>query len=549
MKKVGQIRLSDLTLGVCLFQVPGQRAVCGTQTFGYALRVELRTLERGVRVVAVIISFGAFLAYPVEGIGRDVVQVHELYGGLGHYLPIPFAVTVVAAFYLSAGPFVAGREGHQNRRGTFFAHVVDEFFQVPSEGVNDFVVNFISFVDPVNMTGILRAGNDTASLAPVDVTDVVMAELYQHEVARLKGVVDTFPAVFFQISACAPSGFGFVRHGDFVRVEDGSRLTAPTPHAIRVFVLVLYGGISRDEDHGFAFLAFHLRGGRFEVRQASLQGFQRGVRGSGQFFGGRTGVQACAERTGVDAVPIEVVIHLPCREPVVFRGRYFVQVYEGYALLFGHLPRPKPEGSVHACDVPGAFRVPCVAGREREQDGVCAQSFAFTDETAQVFAVAVDGFLLTRLLDGHTERVRGADAADGSPCAAAVERTIVIVPQFDDDVVSLADTFLHVRPKLAVERAAARAAQGMVFHGQLVRVEIFVGEIPPAPLAVVAVAFRAGAHRGVAHEEEHGVVALSRRTGHGACRVGFFQAVECEVRDVVHVLHRAEVFGVLGVSR
>ena len=75
--------MSDLTLGVCLFQVPGQRAVCGTQTFGYALRVELRTLERGVRVVAVIISFGAFLAYPVEGIGRDVVQVHELYGGCG----------------------------------------------------------------------------------------------------------------------------------------------------------------------------------------------------------------------------------------------------------------------------------------------------------------------------------------------------------------------------------------------------------------------------------------------------------------------------------
>ena len=127
------------------FQVLGQRAVYGTQSFGYALRVELRTFERGVRVVAVIISFGIFLPYLVEGIGRDVVQVHELYGGFGHYLPVPFAVTVVAAFYFSVGPFVTGGEGNKDRRGTFFAYVVDEFFQIPSEGVNDFVVNFISF--------------------------------------------------------------------------------------------------------------------------------------------------------------------------------------------------------------------------------------------------------------------------------------------------------------------------------------------------------------------------------------------------------------------
>ena len=65
--------MSDLTLGVCLFQVLGQRAVYGTQTFGYALRVELRTLERGVRVVAVIISFGAFLVYPVESTNSTAV--------------------------------------------------------------------------------------------------------------------------------------------------------------------------------------------------------------------------------------------------------------------------------------------------------------------------------------------------------------------------------------------------------------------------------------------------------------------------------------------
>lgn len=192
---------------------------------------------------------------------------------------------------------------------------------------------------------------------------------------------------------------------------------------------------------------------------------------------------------------------------------------------------------------------PMRCGREREQDGVCAQSFAFTDETAQVFAVAVDGFLLTRLLDGHTERVRGADAADGSPCAAAVERTIVIVPQFDDDVVSLADTFLHVRPKLAVERAAARAAQGMVFHGQLVRVEIFVGRNTPSPIGRCrrCLSCRCASWSCPRGRARVGCPFETNRAR--ACRVGFFQAVECEVRDVVHVLHRAEVFGVLGVSR
>ena len=207
-------------------------------------------------------------------------------------------------------------------------------------------------------------------------------------------------------------------------------------------------------------------------------------------------------------VEIEVVVELPFRHAVVFPCRDFVQVHERAVQFLCDLPCPQAEGLVHAHDAPLAALFVGVARRQAHQYGVRAQGARLAHEAAQVFAVAEDRLPFARLLDDHVQRVGGRYAAYGGPCAARVEGAVVVVPQFDDDVVARPYALLHVGPQAAVEGATAGAAQCLVLHGDLVFVEVFVGIESPAPLAVVAVAQRAGAHGGVADQEEHGVEPL-----------------------------------------
>ena len=69
----------------------------------------------------------------------------------------------------------------------------------------------------------------------------------------------------------------------------------------------------------------------------------------------------------------------------------------------------------------------------------------------------------------------------------------------------LADRF----PQIVIERTAAHAPQGLVFHRNLVLIEILIGKVAPSPLSVVAITQRTVAHGRVSHQEQHGVIATA----------------------------------------
>src|SRR5574344_1925971 len=188
---------------------------------------------------------------------------------------------------------------------------------------------------------------------------------------------------------------------------------------------------------------------------------------------------------------------------------------------------------------------PGVARRKGEKDGVGPGGLAVEHHAAQVFAIGVDGIDTAGFTDGDHKGVGMADAADAGTGTSAVETSVVVVPELDDDPVARAQTLAHRGPELAVEGAAAGTAEGVVLHGYLVFVAEVVLKIAPAPLAVVAVAFGARTHGGIAHEEEHGVAAASRAARHGAHGVGLFEAVEGEVHHMIDVLHGTETAIVL----
>ena len=145
-------------------------------------------------------------------------------------------------------------------------------------------------------------------------------------------------------------------------------------------------------------------------------------------------------------------------------------------------------------------------------------------------------------MERHRDAGIGVDARDAVACGPGVEWTIVIVTQFDEHIVASLHALEYIGPKLVVERTARRSAEGMILDGDALFVEILIGEGTPAPLAVVAIALGAGAHRAVADEEEHGIVALAARAGNRACifRIGILRllvVIDSGIVDAVGILH------------
>ena len=114
------------------------------------------------------------------------------------------------------------------------------------------------------------------------------------------------------------------------------------------------------------------------------------------------------------------------------------------------------------------------------------------------------------------------------------------MPQFDDNVVACFNAFLDIGPQLVVECSRTGSAQGLVLHGDLVGIEVFVLIKAPAPLAVVAVALGACAHGGVAYEKEHGVVVHTAAASYWAGGFHLLQRVQRPVDHFVDIVHRTK---------
>src|SRR5574344_322332 len=119
------------------------------------------------------------------------------------------------------------------------------------------------------MARIGSAYNLTTFLILVNVAYVIMPELDQNEITRLNTVVNFLPAILVQIRAATASSFGTVGYCDFAFIEYCWCLTAPTPHAVQVFIFVLYRAVAGDEYDGFPFLtpyAYRRHGERLDTR-------------------------------------------------------------------------------------------------------------------------------------------------------------------------------------------------------------------------------------------------------------------------------------------
>ena len=455
-------------------------------------------------MVAIVVDHGFLLAAAllVEIVGGGVVQVNECSTCLLGHFAIPLAIGVVAAFYLAVFPLVARCERHDYWRSALFLHVLNELLQIPAESINQFVAT--RFLHLVHVCRVGRAGYGAAHLLVVHRTNVVVAELDEHIVARLQRVVHLVPTAFVEIGACGASRLGTVHARDFLLVEHGAGLRTPAPHAVLVLVLVLYGGVAGDEHHGLAVLTLHTHRGQGHVLHHGLQRSQLRVGACGQSLGGRAGIEFSSELACVDVVFVEVIALLPLAELVELASRYFVEVYVGYTLLLAHLFEPLAVRFAHNFAVVAIG----VARSERHEYGVGSCLSDVLDILAHISAIGVDGLLLARFLYCHVDGVVSG-AWYGGACASAVVGAVVVVPNRHYHPVARFQGFAHVGPQFVVECAAAHASEGLVLDGYLVVVEVFVLKVSPSPLAVAAVAERTVAHGRVAYEKQHRVVSLA----------------------------------------
>ena len=211
----------------------------------------------------------------------------------------------------------------------------------------------------------------------------------------------------------------------------------------------------------------------------------------------------------MDLVAQEVIVHLPATERVELPATNLVEVDEGHALHGSDIGRPLRLGLAHDL---ARLLVVGIAGRQRHQDGVSPLRTNLTDILAQVGAVRIDGVLLLRaLVETYITGIRIYAGNHGTGTLLVKELTIVVMTYRHDDPVAWLQGLTDSRPQVCIECAGTHAAQGLIFHRNLVCIEIFWKEIAPAPLAVVAISKCTITHRGVSDKKHHGLRALTRR--------------------------------------
>ena len=435
------------------------------ESFGNALGIEAGTCKGGVGVVVVEHGSGLFLTHLVECIGSDVVEVDEVHASLCHYFSIPLAIGVVASLHLAIWPFVARCEAHENWSASLFAHILDEFLQVPAEGVNHFVLS-VGF-HLIDMAGVGSCTNDGTLLLGVDVADVVVPELNQYIVAWLNGVIDFVPASFFEECACGTSGLGCVNDCAFITIEHGEGLCAPTPHAIFVLVVVLHGGVA-SEEHAWLLVCFFCLLGRtchhpfwmcFEDalwlnlvgEDIGLQFGNLWVVASVESFSAGSGIHLCAKGRGMDFVAKEMVGSFPLAVSLELAGRDVVEVDVWRVEFLRHRFNPRREGGQLAVDAVRVALLVSLARSEGEENRSGSLRTDFADEAAQITSEGIDHFLLSCLFDRDKDGVGGESLLTvfslvGRTGAVVVDRTVVVMSEFKNHIVALLNAFQHVGP-------------------------------------------------------------------------------------------------------
>ena len=342
------------------------------------------------------------------------------------------------------------------------------------------------------MTGILGTRNGTTHLLIGQGTDVVVTELDEHVVARLKTVIYLIPSSLIEIRTRTATSLGSIHTGNLLRIEDGVSLRSPSPHAVYILIGILHSTVACEEDNRFARFTLEILGRQSHIDHHRLQRSQIRVLTLSQSLSSRTGIHHRAEAGSVDMVGEEMILLLPMTIAVEFGSRYLIQINERNSFLLSHLLCPQSEGLVDADNL--VVLIVGITWSQRHQDRMSTQRLAVVDVFAHVFTVSINSLLHASLLDGDIERIL-ADARDAGTCSATIVWTIVVMTDGDDHPVASLNALSHIRPKTVVEGTAAHTSERLVFYRNLVGIEELVLVVSPAPLAVVTITQCAIAHR------------------------------------------------------
>ena len=143
--------------------------------------------------------------------------------------------------------------------------------------------------------------------------------------------------------------------------------------------------------------------------------------------------------------------------------------------------------------------------------------------------------MLACLFDNHFQRVITHTRYAGSGTSLAVW-SVVVMTNGDNHPVAFSNGLFDGLPQLIIKGTTAHAPQRLVLNGDLCWIEIRVGIITPAPLAVIAITQRTCTHRGVANQKQYGMTAHPTRSRQRSCRQSLGNAVGRIIHNTIHIL-------------
>src|SRR5574344_223191 len=231
-------------------------------------------------------------------------------------------------------------------------------------------------------------------------------------------------------------------------VKHSIALTSPTPHAIRLAVLILACRVTTEEHHRLALLAILVTTLRHNlVIQARLQPIQLRIGGNQNALSSTSSIHHRTKSRSVYLVQIEMIICFP--SPVLFQlcSRNVIQVNHWHI----HLLSQSEEGW---CEIQQLTLNPLwvillivIARSEREENRSSTLSTNLIDETPCVTTKCINHFLLLSHLIIDRDRVIPHLQSPFWTITGAspnrINRTIIIMSQFQQHIITLLHCLQH----------------------------------------------------------------------------------------------------------
>ena len=137
-----------------------------------------------------------------------------------------------------------------NRNSALLLCIHYELAKIPAIGIDNLVLTVAFHFE--NFAFRPRAGQFGPLLSAIDRSGIVMAELDEHYVSRLQGIVDFIPATFVNEHSRTSSGYSMVLNRGYCRINIILKHTAPAPRRVFIRIFILDCAVSDSEHYGTA---------------------------------------------------------------------------------------------------------------------------------------------------------------------------------------------------------------------------------------------------------------------------------------------------------